>query len=56
MKHEPITRPSKQGEESLASDFALIGEAIADAFRGLSSSSRLESRWSKLRSCGCTSF
>jgi hypothetical protein len=48
MKHEPIRRP-KRGEDSLTSDFALIGQAIVDAFRGMSSSSRLESRWSKLR-------
>ena len=52
MKHESIKRPASRGEESLASDFALIAEAIADAFRGLSSSSRLESRWSRLRNCG----
>jgi hypothetical protein len=40
--------------ETMGDDFALIGEAIADAFRGLSSSSRLESRWSRLRYCGCS--
>ena len=54
MKHEPIKRLARQGEDSLSSDFALIAEAIADAFRGLSSSSRLESHWSKLRFCGCS--
>lgn len=52
MKYEPIERPSVSDQESLASDFGLIGRAIADAFRGMSSSSRLESRWSKLRACG----
>ena len=40
-----------RGASPLATDFALILEAVADAFRGMSSSSRLESRWSKLRSC-----
>jgi len=52
MKYEPIERPAALGQESLARDFGLIGRAIADAFRGMSSSSRLESRWSKMRSCG----
>ena len=32
------------GQASLASDFALIGQAIADAFRGIARPSRLESR------------
>jgi hypothetical protein len=41
-----------QKPETVADDFALIGEAIADAVRGLSSSSRLESYWSRLRFCG----
>lgn len=67
MKHEPIKRPARgpstigsdrtaparQGEDTLASDFALIGEAIVDAFRGMSSRSRLESRWSELRYRTC---
>jgi hypothetical protein len=52
MKHEPIVRRSAQSQDSLASDFGLIFQAIADAFHGLSSSSRLESRWSKMRACG----
>lgn len=38
--------------ESLGEDFALIFDAFADAFRGMASASRLESRWSKLRNCG----
>jgi hypothetical protein len=45
-------KPNKHGAHKMASDFGLIGQAIADAFRGMSSSSRLESRWSRLRSCG----
>lgn len=36
----------------LGDDFALLFEAFADAFHGMSSASRLESRWSKLRNCG----
>ncbi len=54
MKHDPILRSAAQPRDSLASDFGLIAEAIADAFRGMSASDRLESRWSRLRSCGCT--
>jgi len=38
--------------ESLGEDFHLILDAFADAFRGMASASRLESRWSKLRHCG----
>jgi len=38
--------------ETLGDDFTLIFSAIADAFRGMASGSRLESRWSKLRNCG----
>ena len=38
--------------ETLGEDFALILDAFADAFRGMASASRLESRWSKLRHCG----
>lgn len=41
--------------EGVGEDFTLILEAFAEAFRGLSPSSRLESRWSKLRH-GCESF
>ena len=37
---------------SLTGDFTLLFRAIAAAFRGLSSSSKLESRWSQLRNCG----
>ena len=53
MKHEPIQRREALGRESLAGDFGLIFKAIVDAFRGMSSSSRLESRWSQLRYGGC---
>ena len=44
---EVFARPDR-----LSGDFALLFEAVADAFRGLPSSSRLESHWSRLRSCG----
>jgi hypothetical protein len=38
------------GGESLAGDFGLILEAVADAFRGLSASPELDTHWSELRS------
>ena len=44
---EVFAKPASVGD-----DFALILEAITDAFRGMASASRLESRWSKLRHCG----
>lgn len=53
MKHEPIRRQGAPGRESLARDFGLIFKAFADAFRAMSSPSRLESRWSQLRYGGC---
>ena len=53
MKHEPIQRPKALGRESLAGDFRLILSAFVDAFRGMASRSRLESRWSQLRYGGC---
>lgn len=53
MKHEPIQRPTALGRESLASDFRLIFKAFVDAFRGMASLSRLESRWSQLRYGAC---
>jgi hypothetical protein len=52
MKLEPIKHPKPQGEDSLLGDFALIGKAIADAFRVFSSSSRLDSRWFRPSACG----
>ena len=53
MKHEPIQRQKALGRESLTSDFRLIFNAFVDAFRGMASPSRLESRWSQLRYGGC---
>jgi hypothetical protein len=47
MKHDPVHRPGAADQESLAGDFALIGQAIADAFRGLSAGS-------PANSCSCT--
>ena len=44
-------KPKSYGATDLAHDFGLIGQAVVDALRGMSSSSRLESRWSRLRSC-----
>jgi hypothetical protein len=38
--------------DRLGDDLALLFEAVADAFRGMASASRLESRWSRLRYCG----
>jgi hypothetical protein len=42
MKNESLRRPAMAGQDSLASDFVLIGQAIADAFRGLSAGSPVE--------------
>jgi hypothetical protein len=53
MKYEPIQRRKALGRESLGSDFRLIFNAFADAFRTITSPSRLESRWSQLRYGGC---
>ena len=50
VKHEPIQRPST-GRDSVASDFALIAEAVADAFRGMSTR-RFHTHWSCLRAKG----
>ena len=48
VKHyEVFARPETVGEA-----FGLILDAFAEAFRGMHSASRLESRWSKLRHCG----
>ena len=51
MRQDPNHREVFATPETLGDDFALIAEAIADAFRGMASASRLESRWSKLRNC-----
>jgi hypothetical protein len=47
MKYEPVQRADVADQDSLASDFLLIGQAIADAFRGLSAGSPVEN-------CSCT--
>lgn len=52
MKHESTKSSVASSPESLSRDFRLIAKAIADAFRGLSATARLESRWSRLRHCG----
>ena len=49
MRHEPIELPARG--DSLAGDFGLILEAVADAFRGLSSSSFRAGPQSE---CSCT--
>lgn len=41
-----------QKPDTLGGDLALLFEAFAQAFRGMSASSRLESHWSRLRYCG----
>jgi hypothetical protein len=38
--------------DGLASGFALLFEAITDAFRGLTPGATIDSRWSRLRACG----
>ncbi len=43
-----------QKPETLGGDLALLLEAFAQAFRGMSASSRLESHWSRQRHCGCS--
>jgi hypothetical protein len=53
VKHDPIQRHRSLGRESLGRDFRLILNAFVDAFRGMASRSRLESRWSQLRYGGC---
>ncbi len=52
MKYEPIQRNVAANSDTVADDLALIAVTIADAFREISSASRLESRWSRLRNCG----
>jgi len=54
MRQDINHRQAFARPESLGDDFALLFEAVADAFRGMASSSRLESRWSRLRYCGCS--
>ena len=45
-------RAERLEPNSLAGDFALLFEAITDAFHGLSPGATIESRWSRLRACG----
>ena len=52
MKYESLQRPDVADQESLASDFVLIGQAIADAFRGMSAGSRLNCRCTKIHYAG----
>jgi hypothetical protein len=37
---------------SLATEFRLIGQALAEVFRGMASSARFDSRFDRLSSCG----
>ena len=52
MKHDLNQGPGTADQDSLTSDFTLIGQAIADAFRGLSSGSRLDCRCPKIHFAG----
>lgn len=54
MRQDPNHRQVFARPDTLGDDFGLIFEAIADALKGMSSASRLETRWSKLRYCGCS--
>jgi len=52
MRQDTNHRVIFEKPDSLGDDFALLFEAVTEAFRGMSSASRLESRWSQLRNCG----
>jgi hypothetical protein len=52
MNYEPILRRHGQGPGSLSSDFGLIFEAFADAFRGLSAEPEFDCRCSKIHYAG----
>ncbi len=52
MNKQPKVRDTDGAPDSVTNDIALLVEAIADAFRGLTSSAHIESRWSRLRECG----
>lgn len=52
MRQDINHRVTFEKPDRLGDDLALLIEAIADAFRGMASASRLESRWSRLRYCG----
>ena len=44
-------KPYPRGASSLVTEFALIGQAIAEAFRGMTSSARFDSRRTRLSCC-----
>lgn len=52
MNKQPTDRAEPLEPNGLAGDFALLFEAITDAFHGLSPGATIESRWSRLRACG----
>ena len=52
MRHDINHHSVFAKPDTLGDDFALLFEAFADAFRGMSASSRLESHWSRQRYCG----
>ncbi len=52
MRHDINHQSVFARPDTLGDDFALLFEAIADAFRGMSATSRLESHWSRQRYCG----
>ena len=43
---------SPRAADRLATEFGLIGQAFAEAFRGMTSSSRFDSRRARLSRCG----
>jgi hypothetical protein len=52
MRHDINHQSVFARPDTLGDDFALLFEAVADAFRGMSATSRLESHWSRQRYCG----
>lgn len=52
MNKQVHDRATKLDPDSLAGGFALLFEAITDAFHGLTPDARIETRWSRLRACG----
>lgn len=51
MRHDINHRTVFARPDTLGDDFALLFEAIADAIRGMSANSHLESHWSRQRNC-----
>jgi hypothetical protein len=47
-----LRTPDFRTAGSLAAEFRLIGQAIADAFYGLASSARFDGRFNRLSCCG----